>query len=132
MVNAINAAVSGFNAATQRLNVSASNIANTFSTQTTQNGTTTNTPYVPLQLEQSTQVPAGGVTTHTAPITPPSIQVYDPNNVAANSNGLTNYPNVDQAQQLVQAQISRYDAQGNISVIKVQDRLFQQVLNIVS
>jgi len=131
MINAINASVSGFTAATQRLNVSAQNIANEFSTQTEQNGVVSNTPYVPQQLEQSA-LTTGGVATSTAPVTPPSIQLYDPNNPAANANGLTPYPNVDPAQQLIQAQISSYDAQGNLAAIKVENNLFQKVLNIVS
>jgi flagellar basal-body rod protein FlgC len=132
MVNALNAAVSGFNAAAQRLNANANNIANSFSTQTQTNGVTTNTPYVPQQVDQTAQVPAGGVITHNASINPPSIQVYDPNNVAANAQGITNYPNVDQAQQLVGTQVARYTAQGNLDVIKVENHLLQSVINIIS
>lgn len=131
MVSAINSALSGYAAATQRINVSANNIANTFSTQTLQNGVTVNTPYVPEQVVQSTLV-AGGVTTSIEPVNPPTVPVYDPNNPAAQANRVTQYPNVDQAQQLVQTQLASYDAQANLNVIKVEDNLFKSVLNIVS
>jgi flagellar basal-body rod protein FlgC len=132
MVSAINSALSGLTAATQRLNVVASNIANEDSTQTVrQDGTTASTPYVPQQLVQSSQQ-SGGVTTSTQAVAPASVSVNDPGNPAANANGITQYPNVDPAQQLVQAQIASYDAQGNISLLKVEKNLFQSVLNIIS
>jgi flagellar basal-body rod protein FlgC len=131
MVSAINSALSGFAAAAQRLNVSANNFANADSTQTQNNGVVSNTPYVPQVLEQASQT-TGGVTTHTQDANPPSISVYDPSNAAADANGITQYPNVDTAQQLVNAKIASYDAQGNLAVIKVQDKLFKSVLDIVS
>jgi flagellar basal-body rod protein FlgC len=131
MVSAINSALSGYAAAVQRLNVSANNIANADSTQTVSNGTVQNTPYVPQQVVQSSQA-TGGVSTSVESVNPPSIAVNDPNNPAANANGVTQYPNVDPAQQLIQAQLASYDAQGNISVLKVESKLYQSVLNIVS
>jgi flagellar basal-body rod protein FlgC len=132
MVSAINSALSGLAAATQRINVSAQNIANADSTQTqNSDGTTANTPYVPQQLVQSSQT-SGGVTTSAEPVTPPSVSIYNPSDAAANANGITQYPNVDPAQQLIQAQVASYDAQGNINVLKVESKLYQSVLNIVS
>jgi len=71
------------------------------------------------------------VATNTQPVNPPSIQAYDPNNAAANASGITQFPNVDRAQQLVQANIASYDARGNLAVIKVENHLLQSVLNIV-
>lgn len=132
MVSAINSALSGIAAASQRLNVSAQNIANSESTQTRRgDGVVVNEPYVPGRLAQVSQA-EGGVTTSVEPVSPASVQRYDPNNAAADANGLTNYPNVDTAQQLVQAKIATYDIQGNINVLKVQDRMFKSVLDIIS
>ena len=132
MASAIDTALSGFNAATQRLNVSANNVANATSTRTRNaDGSTSNKPYVPLQLEQSTQA-NGGVTTHMAPISQSSLPFYDPTNVTVDANGITQYPNVDVAQQLVQTQLSSYDAQGNLSVMKAQKNVFNSLINIIS
>lgn len=130
-MSAINSALSGLAASFQRVNVSAQNIANTESTLTLQGGQTLKQPYVPQRLQQSTDV-SGGVTTHVEPVNPPTKSLYDPNNAAADANGITQYPNVDTAEQLVNLQIARYDAEANLSVIKVQDKLFKSVLNIVS
>lgn len=131
MVSAINSALSGFAAAVQRIDVSANNIANQDSTQTEQNGVATNTPYVPEQVVQSSQS-NGGVSTSVQAVTPASISVNDPSNVAANAQGITQYTNVDPAQQLIAAQVASYDAQGNLSVLKVESKLYQSVLNIIS
>jgi flagellar basal-body rod protein FlgC len=132
MTSAINSALSGLAASSQRLYVSAQNIANAESTQTRQSdGTVTNEPYVPGRLAQITQA-AGGVTTSVEPVNPPSVNRYDPNNAAADAAGITQYPNVDMAEQLVQTQLSLYTAQANISVIRVQDKIFQSTINIIS
>lgn len=131
MVSAINIALSGFTAASQRLSVSANNIANAESTQTQKGGETLSTPYTPQRLAQTTEA-GGGVSSHVEPVNPPTVSVYDPNNAAADANGITQYPNVDRAEQLVQVQIARYDAQANLNVIKVQDKMFRSVLDIIS
>ena len=131
MVSAINSALSGFAAASQRLNVSAQNIANAESTLTIKNGQTVNEPYVLQRVQQIAQK-EGGVTTVSQSANPPSISVYDPSNAAADANGITQYPNVDIAQQLVQVNLAKYDAEANLSVIKVQSRLNKSVLDIIS
>ena len=132
MVVALNNAVSGINAASQRISVSASNIANAFSTQTIQtNGAVTNTPYIPQVLDQASQA-GGGVLTHTQDANPPTVSVYDPTNPAAGTNGITQYPNVDQARELVNLKIGTYDAQGNLAVIKAEDKMLKSVLDIIS
>jgi flagellar basal body rod protein FlgC len=131
MISALNSAISGFNAASQRIAVSANNIANANSTTTSNNGVQENTPYVPKQVNQSAQT-QGGVSTSVSSVTPASVEINDQNNVAAGSNGLTKYPNIDQAQQLVNTNIATYDAQANLTVIKAQEKLFQSTLNILS
>jgi flagellar basal body rod protein FlgC len=131
MISAINSAISGYTATTQRINTAANNIANAFSTSTDTNGVTSNTPYVPQQVEQSAQA-SGGVSTTTAPVNPPSVSVNDPGSPNANAQGVAQLPNVDQGQQLLQANIASYDAQANLSVIKVDQKNTQSLLNIIS
>ncbi len=104
--------------------MSANNIANAFSTSTQENGIESNTPYAPQQVVQSTSA-ASGVVSNTEPVNPPTVTV-------ASDTGTTQLPNVDPAQQLVSANISSYDAQANLNIIKVENKNFQAVLNIVS
>lgn len=131
MVSALNAALSGFTAATQRLNVSAQNIANAESTQTQRDGVVVNEPYVPQRVAQRS-LAEGGVVADVQDVSPATRNLYDPNNAAADANGVTAYPNVDTAEQLVNTQLALYTAQANLSVIKVQNKLNQSVLNIIS
>ena len=132
MVSGISVALSGYHAATTRLDVAASNIANQASTQSAdQNGRTVNTPYVPLQVVQSSNS-GNGVTTSTKPVSPASVRQYDPTNPAANAQGIVQAPNVDLAQQLISADIAGYDAKANLKSIRVQNEMFRQALDIIS
>jgi flagellar basal-body rod protein FlgC len=132
MVSGISTALSGYNAAISRLDVSASNIANQSSTQSTdQNGGTVSTPYVPQQVIQSSNA-SGGVSTSTKPVTPASVSQYDPTNPGADAQGMLQVPNVDLAQQLINSNIAGYDALANLKVVKAQDEMMQQSLNIIS
>lgn len=131
MLSSINTALSGLTAATNRINVSANNLANQFSTDTMKNGVVSNTPYTPEEVVQSS-LATGGVASSVQPVTPPTISVYDPASPGASSNGIAKLPNVDPAQQLVGLNVASYDAQANLAVIKTDNRLFQSVLNIVS
>lgn len=132
MVSGISAALGGYHAATTRLDVAASNIANQASTQSTdQNGRTVNTPYVPRQVVQSSNA-GDGVTTSTKPVSPASVSQFDPTNPAANAQGIVQAPNVDMAQQLMSANIAGYDAKANLKSISVQDEMTKQALDIIS
>ncbi len=131
MVSAISSALSGLAAASQRLNVSAQNIANSESTQTVRNGQVVNEPYVPQKLVQKTQE-GGGVVTDVQPVSPATQNLYDPDNAAAGVDGVAAFPNVDTAGELVNAQLSLYNAQANINVLRVQDKLSKSLFNIIS
>jgi flagellar basal-body rod protein FlgC len=132
MVSGISVALSGYNAAAARLDVSASNIANQTSTQTLgPAGQTANAPYVAQQVVQSA-VLGGGVTTRTQSVAPPSVGQYDPSNPAANGQGIVQAPNVDPAQQIIGASAAQYDAQANVRVLEAQDDLAKQALNILT
>jgi flagellar basal body rod protein FlgC len=130
MISALNNALSGFNAATRQIAVNANNIANASSvSSTSQNGTPINTPYVPKQVVQSTLV-TGGVSTTTKDIIASSTGVAD--NSFGNVGGITQVPNVDIPQQLIQSSIASYDAKANLSVIKIEEKNMKNILNIVS
>jgi len=131
MVSAINSAISGLNAASKRLENSANNLANQFSTTTILNGQTSDTPYVPTDVQQ-VSLQTGGVATVTTPRSDATTPAYDPNNPQADANGIVNYPNVDTAQELVATQIASYDYKANLKSIKAADDLQKKLLDIIT
>lgn len=132
MVSAINTALSGLTAASTRLQVAANNIANINSTQTqAADGTVTNTPFQPNLVAQ-TSLSTGGVQAKVLPTTDKPQQVFQPDNPAANAQGLVAYPNVDLATQLVQTQLATYDYKANLKTVSVHSGLFKNLLDMIS
>ncbi len=111
MLSGISTALSGIDAAMTRLDVSAGNIANQASTQSTDpNGVTS--PYVPQQVVQSS-LAGGGVATSTRPLGPAGVSQSDP------------------AQQVINANLAGYDARANLKSIQVQSDMLQRALDII-
>ena len=131
MVSALNSALSGLNAATTRLNVSANNVANQQSTLTTQNGETVAKPFVPQDVVSLSQ-PGGGVATEVRDSPLPPIQVYQPDSAVANEDGLVSLPNVDPAEELVDTIIASYDFKANLQVLRKEDERLQNALDILA
>lgn len=129
MVSSINVALSGLNAAGTRLGVSANNIANQFSTTTTINGQTQNTPFKPQQVQQ-TALPGGGVRTQVVDANNPTTQRFAPTDPSADENGQVESPNVNLEQEIVNTITAGYDYRANLKVLKVQDNLQQSLLDI--
>ena len=126
MVSAVDISLSGLNAASKRLEVSANNIANQFSTKSTDaNGNVTNTPYTPQRVD-TISLSTGGVQAQANNVSPASTAAPD-----AEGN-LQQVPNVDQADQLVQQNIASYDFKANLKAIKVQDDIMKSLLDITS
>jgi flagellar basal-body rod protein FlgC len=131
MVNAINSALSGLNAASRRLQVSANNIANMQSTKTVVTGTEVNSPYVAQRVQQVSQA-GGGVSVKVQDVSPASSQVFDPENPDADSNGFVAYPNVSLETEIINQKIATYDYKASLKTLKVQDELEQSLLDILS
>jgi flagellar basal-body rod protein FlgC len=125
-------ALSGLNAASQRLQVSASNVANLDSTGALPDpktgATGTPAPYQPLQVSQQSLVSGGTVATVT-PSTPAFTAQYSPDSPYADKNGLVGAPNVDLATEAVN-QITAINAyRANLRVIQVADDLDRETIN---
>jgi flagellar basal-body rod protein FlgC len=131
MISAINTALSGLNAASRRLENSANNIANQFSTSTSLNGQRVDKPYTPQQIKQVT-LEAGGVATVTTDKDPASVSYFDPSNPQANEQGLVAFPNVDTAQELIGQQVAAYDFKANLKTIETANKMQQKLLDIIS
>ena len=125
MVSSIDIALSGLNAAGRRLEVSANNLANQFSTKSIVNGQQTDSPYQPQKVDQIS-LSTGGVITQVNNATPATVTVPDLQGAGAT----TEAPAVDQATEIVQQLMASYDFKANLKTIKVQDDLFKSLLDI--
>lgn len=124
--SALNTAVSGLRASEVRLANSANNVANIQST-----GQAPGQTFQPSQVVQSS-VASGGVQTSLQAVTPATVPVNDPSNLAADANGITQYPNVNLEQEVVNQQIATYDFKANLKVIEKTDELTKSLLDIVA
>jgi flagellar basal-body rod protein FlgC len=129
-------ALSGLNAASRRLEVSASNVANSQTTGAVVNADGTvpaGAPqaYAPLQLVQTASA-GGGVQTSVTTVAPPTVTVFDPQAPYANTDGLVAAPNVDLAQEFVGQLIASYSFAANAAVLKADDRNTKALLDITA
>jgi flagellar basal-body rod protein FlgC len=127
-------ALSGMNAATRRLEVSASNVANVMSDGAlpSANGTVpagAPTAYAPLEVVQ-TATAGGGTQTSVTTVTPSTTAVYDPQASFANQDGLVAAPNVDLSQELVGQMVAKYSFAANAMVMRADDRMTKTLLDI--
>ena len=126
-------AVSGLNAATRRLEVSASNIANIETTGAlpTANGTlAAGAPpaYQPLRLNQ-TESATGGTQTSVTAAAPSYVAVSDPQAPFANQDGLVAAPNVDLSQEAINQIIASYSFSANAAVLKAANQMSKTLLD---
>jgi flagellar basal-body rod protein FlgC len=129
-------AVSGLNAAARRLQVSASNVANSQTTGALPNADGTvpagaPTAYAPLALVQTATV-GGGVQTSITTVTPSTTAVFDPQAPFANQDGLVAAPNVDLAQEFVGQLLASYSFAANAAVLRADDRMTKSLIDITA
>jgi len=129
-------ALSGLNAASRRLQVSASNVANSLTTGALPNADGTvpagaPTAYAPLALVQSASA-RGGVQTSVTTVTPSTTAVFDPQAPFANQDGLVAAPNVDLAQEFVGQLIASYSFAANAAVLRADDRMTKSLIDITA
>jgi flagellar basal-body rod protein FlgC len=126
-------AVSGMNAAAQRLEVSASNVANVFTTGAlpAANGTVAaGAPqaYQPLLLNQTASANGGTQTSVTA-AAPSYVAISDPQAPFANQVGLVAAPNVDISLETINQMMASYSFTANAGVLKAEDQMTKTLLD---
>ena len=127
-------AVSGLSAASLRLDVAASNIANSLS-----DGPLPGTPnqenfpsaYTPLRVDQSAIV-GGGTRATVTKVSPATVSTFDPTAPFANSDGMVASPNADLAGEMIQLLIARYSFAANAAVIRTDAQMSAALLNITA
>ena len=129
-------ALSGMNAATRRIEVSASNVANVMSTGALANADGAVPPgaptaYAPLELVQTASA-GGGTETSVTTAQPSTTGAYDPQASFANKNGLVSAPNVDLAREFVGQMLATYSFVANATVMKADDRMTRSLLDVTA
>ena len=123
MTSIANVALSGYDVAAKKIAVSANNVANQFSTSRVENGKVVNEPYQPQRVEAISQE-EGGVRARVVDKNPAALE-------APTAGGeLQQVPNVDTAEELVNAKIATYDARANLAVIRAESKLQDYVIDI--
>ena len=148
-MSTLSIATSGLSAASLRLEVTASNIANALTTgplpATSGSGATGGTgnsnnnsnfsAYVPLQVNQVDQTNGstpGGTAAVVSTVSPSFVPQYDPGSPFANQDGLVAAPNVDLASQFVQLLTAKYSFAANAKVIQAYNNTTQSLLDITA
>ena len=132
MSSILSIAASGLAAASRRLEVSASNVANALDSGPlpgAPNPTGAPPAYVPQRLDQ-TAVAGGGTATTVANISPSYVPSYDPTAPYADKNGQVAAPNVDLANEAIQQITARYAFAANAKVLQVGSDLMKTLLDI--
>lgn len=121
-----NIALSGMNAAARRVAVASTNIANARSVGTT--GQPGDQGFVPLQAQQVSD-PHGGTRVVTRPVDPPSVPSFEPNNPAADANGLVPRPNVALERELVDMLVAQRAFESSLKALSTADAMLGTLLD---
>jgi flagellar basal-body rod protein FlgC len=153
-MSTLSIATSGLSAASLRLNVAASNIANVLTTGplppangpaaggsgasgggagASSNNSNFPAAYVPLQVnqvDQSSGATPGGTVATVSSVSPSFVPQSDPSAPFANQDGLVAAPNVDLAGQFVQLLTAKYSFAANAKVIQAYNNTTKSLLDI--
>lgn len=131
MVSAISASLSGLYAASKKLEVASSNIANQFSTNSLENGQKTGRAYQPQDVVSISQE-AGGVIAQVRTVSQPTVKQYAPDSAEADASGMIDTPNVNLEKELTNALTAKYEYKANLKALQVADEILGDTLDIIS
>ena len=125
-------ALSALQTESNRLAVSAGNVANATSLGfARQADGTGNGGFQPLRLH-SVSLPGGGVTGRALPIDPASVKIFQPDNPDADSEGLVPIPNFDLGQEFVTQLLAKRAYQAAAHLVREEDERFRETLSLLS
>src|SRR5208282_3916976 len=134
MSSILSIAASGMLAATQRLQVSAENVANANSDGPLPSAGAAiqaqyPAAYVPQQMDQ-VATSGGGTSAVVVDVQPSTVATYDPTAPYADQNGQVATPNVDDANEALQQATATYDFAMNVQVMRVYSQMLKSLLDI--
>jgi flagellar basal-body rod protein FlgC len=126
-------AASGMNAASRRLEVAARNVANVRSNGPLPGAGETSgfEAFVPGRIDQ-VEVAGGGTAANVGAVDPSFVQSYDPDASYADANGMVAAPNVDLANEVVEALVARYTFALNANVMRGATQMTKSLLDITA
>lgn len=124
-------ALSGLQAASTRLGVSANNVANANSTVQNKDGQFTNIPYSPQTVAQQS-IQQGGVKASVQDLNPPAVPFFDPESPVADENGVVQTPNVDFITETAEQLRATTAYKASLAVMRREDAMTESLLNISS
>jgi flagellar basal-body rod protein FlgC len=130
-MNPISIAMSGMQAASLRLNASASNVANLRTNgRLPPAGGTSAAPaaYAPLRVDQ-VEVSGGGTAANVSTASPSYTPSYDPTASYADGNGMVAAPNVDLANEAVQQITAKYEFAASAAIMRAASDMTKTLLD---
>ena len=135
MNDAFSIARSGMAAASLRLNVSASNVANAMTDGPLPTATSSNSgapaAYAALRVDQ-VELSGGGTAAKVGTVSPAYTPSYDPDAPYADANGMVAAPNVDLTSEIVQQIVARYEFAANAKVMRAADEMTKILLDVTA
>jgi flagellar basal-body rod protein FlgC len=131
-MNAFAIARSGMNAASLRLDVSTSNVANMSSDgplPDASNAAGFAPAYAPQRVDQ-VEVAGGGTAAKVTTVSPSSVPVFDPIAPFADKNGMVAAPNVDLTNEVVQQITASNEFAANARVLQTASQMMKTLLDI--
>lgn len=132
MINTISIALSGLEAASKRLQASASNIANLQTVGSISGGA--DAPYTPQTVVQNAQTDEDGnvqgVQSEIQGRQNPFVPAFDPDSPFADENGIIGVPNINLAEEAVNSRLAEITFKANIATIKTAEELSDELFRI--
>ena len=134
MNSILSIAISGMQAATRRLEISASNVANARSDGALPDAQENYAPdapraYTPRRVDQ-VDISGGGTRAVVSDVSPNYVPTYDPGTPYANAEGMVAYPNVDLTEEAIQQLIAQYAFAANARVVTAYDQMAKSLFDI--
>lgn len=131
MIGTINIALSGLEAATKKINASASNITNLQTVGSIEDSS--RAPYDPLTTKQTAQSVGGGGTGVNSEVISTGrafVPSFDPDSPFANAEGIIGVPNINLAEEAVNLILAELNYKANIETLKTASEMSDELLNI--
>jgi flagellar basal body rod protein FlgC len=127
MTSSFAISLSGLQAASTRLAVAGSNIANARSAGDADGEGL----HRPMRVEQSAE-PGGGTRATPVPVEPPTMPVLAPDDPRAGEDATVDYPNLSLAEQFVEMKLAKIAYQANLAALEVGDEMLGELLDTAS
>lgn len=124
-------ALAGLNAASKRVQAASNNISNVLTVGKV-NATNPSEQAFHAQDVQQTSGASGGVQARIVERDPPTQTAFNPTSPLADSNGLVDTPNVDLGEELVNLITAESSYKANLAVLRTDEELEREVLDIVT